>query len=83
MRKLILAAALGAVSLSAIPAQAQIYGRTNSAYRHDVRYAREDCRRAMRHADNRWEYRRARDFCRDIRQARGTRWWDGNHWRYH
>ena len=83
MRKLILAAALGAVGLSAAPAMAQPYGHYNRDYRHDVRDARQDCRRAMRHADNRWEYRRAREHCaREFRQVSRERWWDGHRWRY-
>jgi len=66
MRKLILAAALGAVGLTAVPADAQRYGnygQYNRNYRHSVNDARQDCRRAMHHADNRWEYRRAREIC--------------------
>jgi hypothetical protein len=83
MRKLILAAALGAIGLTAsAPAEAQ-YGRYNSGYRHDVRDARQDCRRAMRRADNRWEYRRAQQRCnRELRQVQRQRYWNGHSWRY-
>ena len=77
MRKLILAAALGAVGLSAAPAMAQPYGHYNRDYRHDVRDARQDCRRAMRHADNRWEYRRAREICQRARYSQRGRGYDG------
>jgi hypothetical protein len=84
MRNLILAAALGAVGLTAMPAEAQRYGHYNRHYRHDIRDARQDCRRDLRRADNRWEYRAAQRECRrDLRRAhQRARWWDGHHWRY-
>jgi hypothetical protein len=68
MRKLMLVAALGAVTLSAMPANA---GDAYRDYRHDVRKARQDCRRDMRHADNWRERRDAQRDCRhDMRKAR-------------
>ena len=83
MRKLILAAALGAVGLSAAPAMAQPYGHYMRDYRHDIRDSRQDCRRAMRHADNRWEYRRAQNYCRhEMREARRDGWRDRDDWRH-
>jgi len=66
-RNLLLAAALGAVTFSAVPADASNPYRD---YRHDVRKAREDCRRDMRRADNWHEVRDARRDCRhDMRKA--------------
>ena len=68
MRNLFLAAALGAVTLTAVPANA---GNPYRDYRHDVRKARQDCRRDMRRADNWREMRKARRDCRhDMRKAR-------------
>jgi hypothetical protein len=105
MRNLILAVALGAVGLTAVPAEAQRYGDQGPSsreyrqdgrdyrqdgrdyrqdgrdYRHDGRSygrsdPRQDCRRAMRHADNRWEQRRAREICQRARYSHGNRGYD-------
>jgi hypothetical protein len=84
MRNLILAAALGAVGLTAAPADAQRYGnygQYNRDYRHDVRDSRQDCRRAVRRADNRWEMRRAREICQRARYSHRGRGYD-DHRRY-
>ena len=80
MRKLILAAALGAVGLTAMPAEAQRYGnygQYNRDYRHNANDSRDRCRRAIRHADNRWEYRRAREICQRARYSNRGRGYDG------
>ena len=67
MRNLFLAAALGAVTLSAVPADASNPYRD---YRHDVRKARQDCRRDLRRAHSWREIRDARRDCRhDMRKA--------------
>jgi hypothetical protein len=67
MRKLFFAAVLGAVTLSAVPADAANPYRD---YRHDVRKARQDCRRDLRRAHNWREVREARRDCRhDMRKA--------------
>jgi hypothetical protein len=67
MRKLLLAAMAGAVTLSAVPADAANPYRD---YRHDMRKARQDCRRDLRRADNMREMRHARRDCRhDMRKA--------------
>jgi hypothetical protein len=81
MRKLILAAVAGALGLSAMPAEAQRYGNYGYGrdYRHDVRDNRGDCRRALRRADNRWEYRRAQRLCQ---RSHHDRWADRRDWRY-
>jgi hypothetical protein len=68
MRNLFLAAALGAVALSAVPADAS--NNPYRDYRHDVRKARQDCRRDLRRADTWREVRDAREDCRhDMRKA--------------
>ena len=67
MRNLFLAAIAGAVTLSAVPAGAASPYRD---YRHDMRKARQDCRRDLRRADNWREVRDARRDCRhDMRKA--------------
>ncbi|MDB5692702.1 MAG: hypothetical protein JWO81_1765 [Alphaproteobacteria bacterium] len=67
MRNLFLAAALGAVALTAVPAAA---GNPTRDYRHDVRKARQDCRNDLRRADNMRDVRNARRDCRhDMRKA--------------
>ena len=76
MRKFILAAAIAATSLSAIPAVAQ--DNPNREYRRDVRDARQDYRRDVRDADDRGDVRDARrdyrDSVRDARQDRNRDW---------
>jgi Spy/CpxP family protein refolding chaperone len=68
MRNLFLAAALGAVTLTAVPAAASNPYRD---HRHDMYKVRQDCRRDLRHADNMREVRDARRDCRhDMRKAR-------------
>ena len=72
MRKFILAAAIAATSLSAIPAVAQ--DNPNREYRHDVRDAQQDYRRDVRNADDRGDIRDARrDYRDNIRDARRDR----------
>ena len=67
MRLLILAAALGAVALSASPASAQ-YGRGNHR---EVRQEQRECQRELRRASSRREYRRELRECRrEIAAAR-------------
>ena len=77
MRIFVLAAALGAMLVPAAAADAQQwrgnghgYGRSNNA--------EAQCRRALRRADTRSEYRRALRFCREIR--RNDRWRDDRRW---
>jgi hypothetical protein len=68
MRNFFLAAGLGAVALSAVPADASNHPYRD--YRHDVRKARQDCRNDLRHADNMRDVRHARRDCRhDMRKA--------------
>ena len=83
MRRLILAAAIGAVALPAGAASAQYYGGGYSGYnRYDgynryngyndrVRQEQRECRRELRRADSRWEYERELRECRrEIAEAR-------------
>ena len=73
MRKLILAAALGAVALPAGAASAQSWNwgggyhhRSDREYRQELR----ECRRELRRADSRREYRRELRECRrELRDA--------------
>ena len=92
MRLLILATALGAVALSAAPANAQWRGNNR-----EVRQEQRECQRELRRADSRREYRRELRECRreiaaarhgrhnrwddDRRGNRGNRYWDGHRWR--
>jgi septal ring factor EnvC (AmiA/AmiB activator) len=70
MRTLILAAALGALAIPAVPAAAQSRSDYRE-YQRDVRQAQRECRRDLRRADSRREYRRElRDCRRDLREAR-------------
>jgi hypothetical protein len=81
MRKLIIAmAGLAAVMIPAASASAQGrygggYGYNNGGYSQGLS---RECRRALRHADNRWEYRRALRQCRheSSRYERRDRWDD-------
>lgn len=88
MRKLMMVAivgALGAVTLSAAPAQAQWrggygyghgYGRGGSEVAREMR----ECRRELRRADSRWEYHRELRECRrEIARAR----WEDRHDRWY
>ena len=90
MRKIILAAA-GLAAAAIIPAagaSAQYYGRGDHYGRgnHDGHYDRDvarelrECRRELRRADNRWEYRRELRECR--REIARARWEDRNDRRY-
>jgi hypothetical protein len=72
MRNFILAAAIAATTLTAIPAVAQ--NNPNREYRQDVRDARQDYRRDLRNADSRADVRDARqDYRRDVRDAQRDR----------
>lgn len=72
MRKFILAAAIAATSLTAIPAVAQ--NNPNREYNREVRDARQDYRRDVRNADDRRDIRDARqDYRRDVRDAKRDR----------
>ena len=90
MRKIVLAVA-GLAAAAIIPvagASAQYYGRGDhygrgNHYGHyDRGVARElrECRRELRRADNRWEYRRELRECR--REIARARWEDRNDRRY-
>ena len=92
MRFLILAAVAGAVALPTA-ANAQYYGGRGYGYGYGnrVQHERRECARELRHARNRWEYRRELRECRrEISQARygyryghgNRRYWDGYRWRY-
>lgn len=78
MRILLIAAAIGsigAVALPATPAAAQYRGHYDRGVQREVR----ECRRELRRADNRWEYRREMAECRrEINRAR----WDNRYDRY-
>ena len=68
MKKFILAIAMGASALTAMPATAQGYGNPNRAYEREVRQDRRDYREAKReYKQERREYRQA---LKDWRQAR-------------
>ena len=72
MRKFILAAAIAATSLSAIPAVAQDH--PNREYHQDIRDARQDYRRDVRDANDRGDVRDARrEYRHDVRDARNDR----------
>lgn len=67
--RIVLAAALAATTLSAVPVAAQS-GATRE-YREDVRDARRDYQRDLRNADSRRDVRDARrEYRRDVRDAR-------------
>lgn len=72
MRKFILATAIAATSLTAIPAVAQ--NNPNREYRRDVRDARQEYREDLRDADDRGDVRDARrDYREDVRDAKRDR----------
>ena len=77
MRKLIFAAATAAVAMPiafAAPASAQGYNETREA---------RECRRELRNADTRREYRRERRECaRELNQARARDWRTYNRYDY-
>lgn len=76
--RLILATALAATTLTAMPVQAQ----ANREYREDMRDARRDYNRDMRRADSRRDVADARkDYRRDVRDARQDWRRDRNQWR--
>jgi hypothetical protein len=84
MRKIILAVA-GLAAAAIIPAagaSAQYHGRGNHYGHYDRDVARElrECRRELRRADNRWEYRRELRECR--REIARERWEDRYDRRY-
>ena len=68
MRFLILAAAVGAAALPATAASAQYWGGYNgyNGYNNRVTQQQRECNRALRHADNRWEYDRIMRRCQRI-----------------
>ena len=74
MRKLLVAAALGAVALPSVPAGAQYWGggyRDYRGYNNEVRREERECQRELRRADSRREYRRELRECRrEIAEAR-------------
>lgn len=94
MRKLILGATLAAALVPVTGASAQYYGR-GYGYDRAVRQEQRECRRELRRADSRREYRRELRECRrEIREARRDsrhdrwdrrhdrgRYWDGYRWR--
>ncbi|SEJ39259.1 Glycine zipper 2TM domain-containing protein [Sphingomonas sp. OV641] len=76
--RIILAAALAATTVTALPVQAQ----ANREYREDIRDARRDYRDDMRRADSRRDVRDAqRDYRRDVRDARQDWRRDRQQWR--
>lgn len=98
MRILLIAAAIGTAGLTALPtspAEAQWRGGGYGRYHNDVARERRECRRELRRADSRREYRRELRECRrEIARARwddrydrydrryrGNRYWDGYRWR--
>jgi hypothetical protein len=75
MRIFVLAAALGAMLVPAA-ADAQNW-RGDRGWNNDRGYGygqSRECRRALRYADTRWEYRRAQRICREARYDRRDRW---------
>ena len=98
MRILLIAAAIGTAGLTALPtspAEAQWRGGGYGRYHNDVARERRECRRELRRADSRREYRRELRECRrEIARARygydrgyynrgyRDRYWDGYRWRY-
>src|ERR1043166_3856482 len=68
MRFLILAAAIGAAALPATAASAQYWGGYNGYNGYNYRAAQQqrECNRALRRADNRWEYDRIMRRCQRI-----------------
>jgi len=68
MKKFILAAAMSAVILPAVPAAAQ--SRGDREYQRDVNQAERERQRNLRNADDRKDVRRAnKEYRRDVRQA--------------
>lgn len=69
--RIVLAAALAASTITAVPAAAQNPRQTNREYRDDVRDARREYREDVRDADSRRDVRNARREYRDnVRDAR-------------
>lgn len=99
MRILLIAAAIGTVGLTALPlsaAEAQWRGGGYGHHNNDVARERRECRRELRRADSRREYRRELAECRreiararyedrydryDRRGYRGDRYRDGRRYR--
>lgn len=78
--RFLLAAALAATTVSAIPVAAQ--SGANREYREDLRDARRDRQRDLRNADSRRDVRDAnRDYHRDVRDARQDWRQDQRQWR--
>ena len=75
MRMQIIAVALAATTLTAVPAYAQDTRReANQEYRDEVRDARQDYRRDVRNADSRRDVRDARrEYREETRDARQDR----------
>lgn len=72
MRITLIAAAIAAVMLPAVPAMAQ--SNPNREYRDDVRDAKQDYRRDLRNADSQRDVQRARqEYRADVRDARQDR----------
>lgn len=72
--RIVLAAALAASTITAVPAAAQNPRQTNREYRDDVRDARREYREDVRDADSRRDVRNARREYRDnVRDARRER----------
>ena len=84
MRKLILAAGLALAMIPVTGASAQYYGRGYGYGHYDRDVVREirECRRELRRADSRREYRRELRECRrEIRRAQWDDRYDDRRWR--
>ncbi len=85
MRKLLFGALAAALLAPVVPstAEARPYGYGNGyGYGNSVERERRECRRELRRADSRYEYRRELRECRrEIARARADRHWRGNSWR--
>ncbi len=78
--RIVLAAALAATTVAAMPATAQ--SGAAREYRQDVRQAERDYRRDLRNADSPRDVRRAnREYRRDVRDARQDYRRDYRQWR--
>jgi len=66
MRFLILAAAVGAAALPATAASAQYWGGGYNGYNNRVVQQQRECNRALRRADNRYEYDRIMRRCQRV-----------------
>src|SRR6476620_11830765 len=76
--RILFAAAVAAAALPAVPARAQTPSQN---YNRNVQYARQDCNRAIRRAESRWQYDRAMRECRmRMRQANRQYQRDARNW---